>query len=131
MGVNANFVYLKTNGVKSTQGKGNGGWANWRYTLPWYKVYDENSQTGYWAVNSGYNMAAFSDRDLTRNDVDQYRMLGNAYLQWNTPIKGLMIKGEAGVDLIVNNSTFWQSSLLAPVTPFVSRALNSLLQSLI
>ena len=122
MGVNANFVYLKTNGVKSTQGKGNGGWANWRYTLPWYKVYDENSQTGYWAVNSGYNMAAFSDRDLTRNDVDQYRMLGNAYLQWNTPIKGLMIKGEAGVDLIVNNSTFWQSSLLAPVTPFVSRA---------
>lgn len=96
--------------------------ANWRYTLPWYKVYDENSQTGYWAVNSGYNMAAFSDRDLTRNDVDQYRMLGNAYLQWNTPIKGLMIKGEAGVDLIVNNSTFWQSSLLAPVTPFVSRA---------
>ena len=38
MGVNANFIYLKTNGVKSSQGKGNGGWANWRYTLPWYKV---------------------------------------------------------------------------------------------
>ena len=122
MGVNANFIYLKTNGVKSSQGKGNGGWANWRYTLPWYKVYDENSQTGYWAVNSGYNMAAFSDRDLTRNDVDQYRTLGNAYLQWNTPLKGLMVKGEAGVDLIVNNSTFWQSSLLAPTAPFVSRA---------
>lgn len=67
-------------------------------------------------------MAAFSDRDLTRNDVDQYRTLGNAYLQWNTPLKGLMVKGEAGVDLIVNNSTFWQSSLLAPTAPFVSRA---------
>ena len=33
-----------------------------------------------------------------------------------------MVKGEAGVDLIVNNSTFWQSSLLAPTAPFVSRA---------
>ena len=122
VGVNANFIYLKTNGVKSVQGKGQGGWANWRYTLPWYKIYDENSQTGYWAVNSGYNMAAFSDRDLVRHDVDQYRMLANGYLQWNTPIEGLMIKGEAGVDLIVNNSSSWESALLQPVTPFVSYA---------
>ncbi|SDM48992.1 TonB-dependent receptor [Kriegella aquimaris] len=121
IGINSNFVYLKTNGVRSAQGKGAGGWANWSHTLPWWKIYDENSQTGYWAVNSGYNMTAFSDRDLTRYDVDQYRSINNAYVQW-LPTDGLSIRGEVGVDLNVNNSSYWRSGLLAPSPPYFSQA---------
>lgn len=121
MGINSNFVYLKTNGVRSAQGKSNGGWGNWSSALPWYKIFDETSQTGYWAVNSGYNMRAFSDRKLTRYDVDQYRGINNAYIQWS-PLDGLKVRGEVGADLIVNNNSFWRSSLLASQPPYYSMA---------
>ncbi|MCG6186828.1 SusC/RagA family TonB-linked outer membrane protein [Maribellus maritimus] len=124
MGFNSNLIYMKTNGVMSVAGKGNGGWSNWHHTLPWFKIYDENSQTGYWGVNSGYNLRAFSDRDLQRNDVDKYRALTNTYVQWETPVKGLVIKGEAGADLIMTNNSYWKSALLDPVEPYVSEALE-------
>jgi len=121
VGINSNFVYLKTNGVRSGQGKGNGGWGNWPHALPWWKIYDETSQTGYWAANSGYNMVAFADRKLTRNEVDQYRGLNNVYAEWK-PINDLRIRGDLGADLIVNNSSFWRSSLLIPSPPYYSLA---------
>jgi len=123
MGITSNFIYLKTNGARSVQGKGdNGGWAQWPYTLPWYKIFDPNSQTGYWAANSGYNLRANTDRNLQRYDVDEYRNINNAFVQWDTPLAGLMIRGETGVDLLVTNNSFWRSSLLIPVAPYYSKA---------
>ena len=109
--------------------KGDGGWANWAGMLPWYKVYDETAQTGYWGVNSGFNPVSFSDRNLIRNDVDQYRTISNAYVQWNTPLKGLFVRGEAGVDLIVNNSTHWQSTFLDPEPPYIDEAFEKSITS--
>jgi len=122
MGFNSNLIYLRTNGVMSVEGKGNGGWGNWHHTLPWFKIYDETSQTGYWGVNSGYNFRAFSDRDLQQNDVDKYRGMSNAYVLWDTPVKGLTIKGEAGADLIITDNSYWKSALLDPVEPYISEA---------
>ena len=129
MGINSSFLYMKTNGVKSNMNKGDGGWANWAGMLPWYKVYDETAQTGYWGVNSGFNPVSFSDRNLIRNDVDQYRTISNAYVQWNTPLKGLFVRGEAGVDLIVNNSTHWQSTFLDPEPPYIDEAFEKSITS--
>lgn len=122
MGINSNFIYLKTNGVQSQGGKGGAGWNNWRHTLPWYKIYDEGSQTGYWAVNSGYNMRAATDRDLIRNDADSYRNINHFFTQWTTPLEGLIVKGEVGVDLMVTNSSYWRSALLAPQIPYIATA---------
>jgi len=121
MGISSNLIYLKTNGVRSQGGKSFGGWANWAYTLPWMKVYDPDSPTGYWAAASGYNMRANVDRKLQRYDVDEYRAINNAYAQWS-PIEGLKVKGEVGVDLIVSNSSFWRSQELKPYAPFLSYA---------
>lgn len=98
------------------------GWTNWRRTLPWYKIYDEDSQTGYWAVNSGFNLRASVDRNLIRNDVDSYRNINHFFTQWDTPLDGLKIRGEVGVDLMVTNTSFWRSALLVPIVPYVSSA---------
>ncbi|QGY45624.1 SusC/RagA family TonB-linked outer membrane protein [Maribellus comscasis] len=122
LGFNSNLIYMKSNGVMSVEQKGNGGWKNWHHTLPWFKIYDETAQTGYWGVNSGYNMRAFSDRDLQRNDVDKYRGMCNAYVLWETPVEGLTVKGESGADLIITNSSYWKSALLDPVEPYISEA---------
>ncbi len=122
MGINSSFIYVKTNGVQSRDGKGGAGWTNWRRTLPWYKIYDEDSQTGYWAVNSGFNLRASVDRNLIRNDVDSYRNINHFFTQWDTPLDGLKIRGEVGVDLMVTNTSFWRSALLVPIVPYVSSA---------
>ncbi|MEZ5106735.1 MAG: TonB-dependent receptor [Draconibacterium sp.] len=121
MGIASNFIYLKTNGVRDVGGKTYGGWSNWMGTLPWFKVYDENSESGYWAAASGYNMLANVDRDLQRYDTDEYRAINNAYIKWS-PFDGFFIKGEAGVDLLVTNNSFWRSSKLNPLAPYYSYA---------
>jgi TonB-linked SusC/RagA family outer membrane protein len=54
--------------------------------------------------------------------VDSYRNINHFFTQWNTPLPGLIVKAEVGVDLIVTNTTYWRSALLAPQTPYVSRA---------
>ena len=122
IGISTNFVYLKNKGVQSGNGKGFGGWDNWFAAMPWYKIYDETSQTGYWGANSGFNPIAFSDEKLIRNDVDQYRTISNAFLQWDTPLKGLRLRSEAGVDLLINNSSYWRSIFLDANAPFINEA---------
>jgi TonB-linked SusC/RagA family outer membrane protein len=122
MGTNSTFTFMKTNGVQARAGKGGAGWDNWQHTLPWYKIYDGESQTGYWAANSGYNLRASTDRQLIRNDVDSYRNIHHFFTQWDTPVNGLKVKGEVGVDLIVTNSSFWRSALLVSQAPYISRA---------
>ncbi|MDD4921424.1 MAG: TonB-dependent receptor [Bacteroidales bacterium] len=122
MGVNTNFMYLENSGVMTGMNKGQGGWANWGCMHPWYLVYDATTQTGYSAPSSGYNAVSTSDKNLIRNDVDEYRLIGNAFLKWNTPLKGLSVKGEAGVDLVLNNSSYWRSIFLDPDAPFQNEA---------
>jgi len=119
MGVTSNLVYLNSYGVRNVGGKQNGGWNNWYGSLPWFKIYDENTDSGYWAVASGYNVRANIDRKLQRYDTDQYRAINNAFVKWS-PFEGFFIKGRTGVDVIVTNSSFWRSSTLNPLAPFYS-----------
>ena len=121
MGITSNLIYLKNNGIRNEGGKTNGGWSNWFGCLPWFKVYDEDSDSGYWAVASGYNLRANVDRSLQRYDTDEYRAINNTYVKWS-PYDGFSIRGEAGVDLMVTNCSFWRSSTLNPLSPYYSYA---------
>ena len=121
-GVNTNLLYLKNTGVQTGNGKGLGGWDNWPAMMPFFKLYDPNSATGYWAANSGFNALAFSDPKLIRNDLNEYRTITNAFVQWDSPIKGLSLRSEGGVDFIVNNSSYWRSIFLDANAPFNNEA---------
>lgn len=118
MGINTSLLYLKNTGVQTGNGKGFGGWDNWPAMMPWFKLYDPNSATGYWAANSGFNALAFADTKLIRNSTDEYRTVSNAFLQWNTPVKGLSFRTETGVDFLVNNGSYWRSIYLDANAPF-------------
>lgn len=122
MGVNVSLLYLKTNGVQSGNGKGFGGWANWAAMMPFFKLYDPNSATGYWAANSGFNGLAYADDKLIRNHTDEYRSISNVFLQWDTPVKGLSLRTEGGVDLGINNGSYWRSIYLDGNAPFNNEA---------
>ncbi|GAB3925665.1 SusC/RagA family TonB-linked outer membrane protein [Larkinella terrae] len=122
VGINSNFLYVKNLGIPASEGKGGAGWGNLPAMLPWYKLYDPNSQTGYWVPSSGYNGLASVDRNLIRNSADQYRTITNAYLRWNLPVSGLSLRSEAGVDLLINNSSNWRSIFLDADAPFQNQA---------
>jgi len=122
LGITSNFMYLKNSGVSAAEGKGGAGWGNLMVMLPWYQLYDPNSQTGYWMSSSGYNPLASSDKDLMRNDLDVYQAISSAFAKWDTPIKGLSVKSEAGVDLLLTNSSHWRSVFLDPDAPFQNQA---------
>lgn len=129
LGVNVSLLYLKNTGVQTGNGKGLGGWDNWAAMMPFFKLYDANSPTGYWAANSGFNGLAFSDPDLINNTTNLYRSLSNAFVQWNTPIEGLSLRSEAGVDFQVSDDSYWRSIFLDANAPFNNegeeRSINS------
>lgn len=121
-GTRLNFAYTKNNRVKSDGGGGlqassggnAGGWAQAnRNALPWYRVYDPDNRGGYWNPLSGNNLLANIDTDHLRDEVEQYRALGNFFAEYSLPwIKGLSIRSEFSLDYIQNNSIFWVSGVL-------------------
>lgn len=113
-GANANLMYMNSNGVRTGAGKLAGGWDQWFAMPPFFKLYDENSASGYWFPESGFNAAAYHDPKLIRNNTGDFRTLANTYLQISLPVKGLTIRGEAGTDVTYTNSSYWRSGLLTP-----------------
>ncbi len=116
VGLNTNLMYVNSDGVSSPGGvtKGNGGFGNLMASLPWYKIYDPNSTTGYWAATSGFNPLAFSDPKYYNNNIKQYRTISNTFLQWTTPLKGLTARADAGIDMSIMKNSYWRSGLLNP-----------------
>jgi len=113
-GANANLMYMNSNGVRTGSGKLAGGWDQWFAMPPFFKLYDQNSASGYWFPESGFNAAAYHDPKLIRNNTGDFRTLANTYLQINLPVKGLTLRGEAGTDVTYTNSSYWRSGLLSP-----------------
>jgi len=120
-GARLNFTYTKNNRVKSgggglggDTGGTAGGWVQANYnTLPWYKVENPDHPSGYWNPRSGTNLVANINPDLFLDQVDQYRALGNVFLDYSLPwIPGLSLRTELSVDFIQNNSVSWVSNTL-------------------
>jgi len=113
-GANINLMYMNSNGVRTGAGKLAGGWDQWFAMPPFFKLYDENSASGYWYPESGYNAAAYHDPKLIRNNTGDFRTLANTYIQVDLPVKGLTVRGEAGTDVTYTNSSYWRSGLMSP-----------------
>lgn len=113
-GANVNLMYMNSNGVRTGSGKLAGGWDQWFAMPPFFKLYDQNSASGYWFPESGFNAAAYHDPKLIRNNTGDFRTLANTYVQISLPVKGLTLRGEAGTDVTYTNSSYWRSGLLSP-----------------
>lgn len=113
-GVNINLMYMNSNGVRTGAGKLAGGWDQWFSMPPFYELYDANSASGYWFPESGFNAAAYHDPKLIRNNSGDFRTLANTYIQFDLPVKGLNVRGEAGTDVTYTNSSYWRSGLMTP-----------------
>lgn len=119
VGANMSFSYSKNNRVKngaSAIGAGGGTAGAFqsanRTALPWMPIYDENDPTGYWSARSG-NIAANNDRNFLRDYVDQYRVVGNMFAQFNFAVlPGFALRTELGIDYISNSSVDWRHALL-------------------
>jgi len=95
-------------------GGANAGWGNAnRTSLPWFPVYNASHPSGYWNPMSGANLLASLDPANHHDVVEQYRFLGNMFLDYQVPlIDGLRIRSEFSVDFIQNNSVYWVTGFL-------------------
>jgi TonB-dependent starch-binding outer membrane protein SusC len=122
VGSRLNFSYTENTRVQqqvggSVGGGGGGANAGWgnanRVSLPWFPVYNPSHASGYWNPRSGANLAASVSPDNHHDLVEQYRFLGNMFLDYHMPgIKGLKIRSEFSADFIQNNSIYWVSEHL-------------------
>lgn len=122
-GFRMSLSYTKNNRVKdqgygSTSGnEGNGGGfaaAN-NMALPFYKIYDPTTESGYWNAQAGFNLTALNDPSNFRDEQEVYRGIGGVYVQYNLPwIKELSIRSEFAADVLQSNSINWISRFLRP-----------------
>lgn len=122
VGTKFNLSYTNNNRVQQQVGGATGnnsggssagfGNAN-RIALPWLPIYNSSHPSGYWNPMSGANLIASIDPDHHFDEVDAYRGLGTLFAELKVPrIKGLVIRSEAAIDFIQNNSVYWVSSTL-------------------
>jgi len=116
------FAYTNNDRVKTAVGgavgqsgggtQGGFGRAN-RQALPWFPIYDNSYSHGYWNPKSGNNLIAGIDKDLTIDQVKNYRSIGGLFFEYQLPfIKGLSLKSDVTYDFIQNNSVFWITETL-------------------
>ncbi len=103
-----------TNNVSGQQNRGatGGFWAANRDALPMFPIYNDDG--GYFDPRSGRNVIAGSDRDHVRDNVKQYRMIGQLFGEYK-PFDKLTIRGEASLDYVNTDQIFWVSGLLRTV----------------
>ncbi|WP_020532643.1 SusC/RagA family TonB-linked outer membrane protein [Flexithrix dorotheae] len=120
-GMKLNFTYTVNDRIKSSKsgafGSGGGGVGGFgtanRGALPWLPVLDASEESNYWSPASGVNLRANIDRALFKDQVQQYRVLGGFFAEYNLDfVKGLSIRTEISGDMIQNNSETWTSALL-------------------
>jgi TonB-dependent starch-binding outer membrane protein SusC len=109
-------------GIGSNGGGTQGGFGNAnRNALTWYPIYNSNHQSGYWNPLSGNNLTANIDPDLMLDEVNQYRGLGNVFMEYHMPwLEGLSLRSEFSFDLIQNNSVFWIKETLREFGSYAS-----------
>jgi len=63
---------------------------------------------------SGRNILASTDRNHIRDNLLQYRVLGNVFAEMK-PLEGLVLHAELGTDYIDNDQIIWMSGLLRTI----------------
>jgi len=106
--------YTDNNRLKSGDGKaGAGGWAQVNSNaLPWMKVYDTAGLNGYWNSRAAVNPLAGVDPINAQSNLKTLNILTGLNGTWHTPITGLSLKGELGMNYVTNRARSWRSSAL-------------------
>jgi len=115
IGTRLNFAYTKNNRMQNSSYRGgttaNGGLnALTTSALPWAPIYDPNNPKNYFNTYAGSNPLAYSDPKNLIDDLNQYRVLGGIYAEYQLPfLKELSIRSEASFDFLQSNNVFWKS----------------------
>lgn len=114
MGFHLLAAYTDNDRLKSGDGKaGAGGWGQVNSNaLPWMKVYDPNGLNGYWNSRAAVNPLAGVDPINAQSNLKTINILSGLNGVWHTPIQGLSLKGELGMNYIANGGRSWRSSAL-------------------
>lgn len=84
-----------------------------RNALPWYPIYDDDNETGYWNAGSGVNLLAAYDKDLAQQFSDDYRSIGSFGVRYDLPfLKGFNLNANAQYDVIFSNSKIWLTKFM-------------------
>jgi TonB-dependent starch-binding outer membrane protein SusC len=125
MGMRLSLAHTKNNRVMNGGGpSGNEQIAGAGYSaavssaLPIYPVYNnpaEGPASGYFFPFSGVNPVANSDRDLFKDQLQTYRVLGNLYAEYAIPaVKGLSVRTEVATDINYVGRLFFSNAALRP-----------------
>lgn len=84
--------------------------------VPWYKIYDEESQSGYWNARmgnsaKGMNPMALIDSRYRNNQSRNMNLRLNAYVEVSIPqVKGLSVRADASLAYGNSQNNDWTSS---------------------
>ena len=106
--------YTDNDRIKSGDGKrGAGGWAQINSNaLPWMKVYDPMGLNGYWNSRAAINPLAGIDPINAQSNLKTLNLLSGLNGTWQTPIEGLSLKGELGMNYVANRARSWIGTAL-------------------
>lgn len=93
---------------------------NWNYPplVPWYKVYDEASPSGYWnprmgGGTTGMNPVAVIDERYRANESRNLNLRLNAYVELAIPkVEGLAIRADASLAYGNSQNNSWTSNII-------------------
>lgn len=107
--------YTENDRLKSGDGKaGEGGWAQVNSnSLPWMKVYDPTGLNGYWNSRAAVNALAGIDPINAQSNLRTMNVLAGLNGTWRTPVKGLSLRGELGLNYVSNRGRSWRSGALS------------------
>jgi len=107
--------YTDNDRLKSGDGKqGVGGWGQVNSnSLPWMKIYDPAGINGYWNSRAAVNALAGVDPINAQSNLVTMNILSGLNGTWHTPIKGLSLKGELGMNYVANRGRSWRSGALS------------------
>lgn len=106
------------NRIKSSDGtNGSGGWAQINSNaLPWYKVYADAAQTEFWNPKNTTNPVASIDPSNMVSNLKTVNIISNLSGTIKLPVPGLSLKGDWGVNYIVNNGQSWRNAAVMSTT---------------
>lgn len=92
----------------------------WDYSplVPWYKIYDENSPSGYWNPRmgngtTGMNPMALIDSRYRDNESRNLNLRLNAYIELAIPkVKGLAVRADASFGYGNSQNNSWTSNMI-------------------
>lgn len=92
----------------------------WDYSplVPWYKIYDENSPSGYWNPRmgngtTGMNPMALIDSRYRDNESRNLNLRLNAYIELAIPkVKGLAVRADASLGYGNSQNNSWTSNMI-------------------